>query len=239
MNNMMNKVTEFFSPSNPNPADVKVVEGQKGLSDPNPTKDAAGNPIGGDQTPKDPLEVYAEMFKNANKAGDNIAPAFKLDPKVLGDVSASMDFTKGIDPALAEAAMKGDPASIMKMMQEVSRNAYRVSLEHASTLTDTHLNQRGAFDQRNMQDTVRTSLTDQALSTAQNYSNPLVKAELNRVATQLAKANPDMPPAQIAETAQKYIQDMAAALNPDNNPANKAAAEAKKDENFDWSKYLK
>ncbi len=235
MKNPLETAMNFFSPTNPNPADTAAATAQKNLSDTNPTKDADGKQVGANQTPVDPLEAYAKMFENANKATENVAPTFTLDPKTLDTVTASMDFTKGIDPAVAEAAFKGDPKAIMEMMQAVGRNSYRASLEHTSKLTDAHLNQRGTFDKRNMEETVKTSLTDQALSGVQNYNNPLVKAELNRVASTLAKANPDMPPAVIAATAQKYIQDMAAALN----PANKETTQQTKDENFDWTKYLK
>lgn len=206
----------------------------KGLSAPNPTVGVDGK-IPGEITPVNPLDAYKKMYDNANASSDIHAPSFKLDPKVLGEVSSTMDFTKNINPELVTKALAGDAKSLIEMMQSVGRNAYSASLEHATTLTETHLGQRAAFEGQRVDQGVKKQLTSDALSTAPSYEHPVVKAELNRVADMFAKANPDASPQQIAKAAQKHITELSAALN----PASKSTVSKDTDENgVDWTKYL-
>jgi hypothetical protein len=207
-------------------------ETSKGLSDPNPAVDTNGKAVGTDQTPINPLDAYKTMYENANKGSDIAAPSFKLDPKVLGDVSKSMDFTKGIDPALMEKALAGDAKSLLAVINASGQAAYSASLEHATTLTETHLGQRADYESKLLNKGVKTQLTSDALSSAPNYDHPVVKAELNRVADMYSKANPDATPQQVAKAAQKHLQDLSAALSP------AKAADAEASEGMDWSKYL-
>ena len=197
------------------------------------TTNADNKMPGTDQTPKNPLDTYKEMFDNASKNSDIQAPTFKLDPKVLNDVSSKMDFTQGVDKDLMTKALSGDANALLQVIQTTSQNAYKASLEHNSALTDTFINQRSTFEQNNINKGVKNQLTQQNLASAPNYDHPVIKQELNRVADQFAKANPDMPPQEIAKAAQKYIADLSAALAP---AAPKT--EAQKAEEMDWSKYL-
>lgn len=192
-----------------------------------------GSP-GTEGSPVNPLDAYAKMFDNANKNSDIQAPSFKIDPKILGEVSSNMDFTRDIDPALMAAALGGDAKSLLAVIQSVGRNSYSASLEHSTALTETHLGQRAAFDTSRVDKGVKQQLTSNALSTAPNYSHPVVKAELNRVATQFAAANPDASPQEVATAAQKYIADLSSALAPAKTPE-----QAQKESGqMDWSKYL-
>lgn len=206
----------------------------KDLSAGNPATDASGKIPGSEQAPVNPLDAYNKMLENAGKSSDIQAPSFRLDPKVLGEVSSGMDFTKGIDPALMEKALAGDTKSLMAVINQSNRAAYSASLEHATALTETHLGQRAAFDQGRVDKGVKQQLTTNALSTAPNYSHPVVKAELNRVANQFASANPDASPQEVAAAAQKYIADLSAALTP-----GKTAQEQQQAEGTDWTQYLK
>ena len=208
---------------------------QKDLSATPPTTNAKGEMPGTGITEVNPLDTYKKVMEDAAKNSDAQAPSFKLDPKVLSDVSSKMDFTSGVNPELMQKALAGDAQSLLQVIQSTSQNAYRASLEHASSLTDTFLNQRSTFENQKINSGVRDQLTQQSLSSAPNYDHPVIKQELNRVAAQFAKANPDQSPAEIAKAAQKYIQDLSAALNPQT-----AAATAAKDSSteMDWSKYL-
>lgn len=182
-----------------------------------------------------PLDAYKTMLDNAGKSSDIQAPSFKLDPKTLGEVSSSMDFTKGLNPDLMQKALGGDAKSLLDVIQAVGRNSYSASLEHATALTETHLGQRAAFDQSRVDKGVKQQLTSSHLSSVANYDHPVVKAELNRVANQYAASNPDASPQQVAQAAQKYIQDLQQAMN----PSKTAEETAKASGEMDWSQYLK
>lgn len=213
------------NPAAPQPA-------AKPLSTPNPAVDAQGK-IPGSETSVNPMDAYNKMYDDANKSSDIQAPSFKLDSAVLDSVSSSMDFTKGVDPALMERALSGDTKALLEVMQSTGRSAYRASLEHNTALTEKHLSQRADYETSRVNTGVRQQLTSDALSSTPNYSHPVVKQELNRVANQYARANPDASPKQVAEAAQKYITDLSSALVPNSSKSNSDAGEE-----MDWSKYL-
>ena len=231
----MNMFANMFStkpqpaPTNPSPT------GDKPLSASSPTTDEKGLLPGSEPVPVNPLDAYKKMYENGNNSSDIQAPSFKIDPKVLGEVSNSMDLTKGIQPELMEKALAGDVKSLLSVIQSVGRNSYSASLEHTTALTETHLSQRADFDSKKLNAGVKSQLTTNELSNAPNYDHPVVKAELNRVAEMFSKANPDASPQQIALAAQKHLTELSSALNP-----GKTAEQQKADSGeVDWSSYLK
>lgn len=169
---------------------------------------------------QNPFDSYQKMFDNAAKNSAIEAPSFSLDPKIVADVASKMDFTKGLNPELIQKATSGDAVSMMQLIQEVGRNSYRASLEHATKLTDTHLGQRSEFESKRVKEGVRSQLTSDALSqgsdTNANLNHPVVKAELNRIAKSFANSPEyaDASPQEIAKAAKQYMTDLHNALNP-------------------------
>lgn len=231
-------IMDFFkaAPAAKDPKDQSNEPDNKGLSDNPATKQADGKMPGTGEPAVNPLDTYKKMFEDAAKNTDAVAPSFKLDEKVLSEVSSKMDFMKGIPPELLQKAQGGDAAAMMQMMQISNQNAYKAALEHSSALTDTYLNQRSTFEQSKINSGVREQLTHQALASTPNYDHPVIKAELNAKAAQFAKANPDLPPQEIAKAAQKYINDLYSAMNPVD--PNKTADGKEKEKEMDWTKYL-
>lgn len=216
--------------------DTNQPSAEKGLSDNPPSTDASGKKMPGTGVESEnPLDLYSKLMENAAKNSEAQAPVFKLDPKVLGEVSSKMDFMQGVDPALMQKATSGDVQALLQVMQATNQNAYKAALEHTSALTDTFINKRSEFETQQINKGVKTQLTHQSLSEAPNYNHPAVKNELNRVAEQFARANPDQSPQEIAKAAQKYIQDLAEALNP-KAPSKDTATTT--NGQMDWSKYL-
>lgn len=230
-------IMDFFKPAPPaNPATSTnpAPSGEnKELSTNNPATGPDGKIPGTDPNSQNPLDVYNKMFDNANKGSDIHAPEFKIDPKVLSDVSSKMDFTRGVNPELLQKAQGGDVSALMEIMKTVGQNSYRAALEHNTALTDTYLTSRGDYDRKSLANGVKSQLTSNELSNAPNYSHPVVKAELNRIADSFARANPDASPQEVAKAAQKYIADLQQALS----PADPDASDGKPKE-MDWSKYL-
>jgi hypothetical protein len=188
---------------------------------------------------ENPFDAYQKVFDNAAKNSDIQAPTFSLDAKVISDVANKMDFTKGINPELMSKATGGDAAAMMQLIQEVGRNSYRASLEHATKLTDTHLGQRSEFESKNLKRGVKEQLTSDALSAGNaNLNHPVIKAELNRIAKQFA-ASPeyaDASPAEIANAAKNYMTDLHAAMNPA-DPTKTKEGKAKPTE-IDYMEYI-
>lgn len=212
----------------------KDVDPNKTLSDSPPTAQKDGKMPGSGVNAENPLDSYAEMFKNAakNTSAADAAPKFSLDPKVVGEVSSKLDFTQGVDPELMQKAMTGDAKAFMQVIQLATQNSYKAALEHGTALTDTFVSQRAEFDKKSINSSVRSNLTDAALSSTPNYNHPVIKAELTRVAKEFSAANPDATPQEIAETAKRYINDLASALTPASTTSSAKAGD------MDWEAYL-
>ena len=228
-------IMDLFKPQTPTTQTT-----QPGATNPPAKTDLSANPPaagpdgkmpGTDPNNQNPLDVYSKMFDNANNNSDIQAPTFKIDPKVLSEVSGKMDFTKGINGEVLQKATSGDVNALLDIIKTVGQNSYRAAIEHNTALTDTFLTTRGDFEKKSLERGVKSQLTASELSNAPNYNHPVVKAELNRIASQFAAANPDASPQEVAKAAQKYISDLQAALNP------KAEKESSEEE-MDWSKYL-
>lgn len=211
--------------SNPPPA------AKTDLSANPPATGPDGKMPGTDPNNQNPLDVYSKMFDTANNGSDLQAPSFKIDPKVLSDVSSKMDFTRGVNQETLAKATSGDTAALLDIIKTVGQNSYRAALEHNTALTDSYLTNRGEFEKKSLERGVKSQLTASELSNAPNYNHPVVKAELNRIANQFAAANPDASPQEVAKAAQKYIADLQNALNPTTKTESS-------EEEMDWSKYL-
>ena len=211
------------------PANVATASGMGGAA-------PEGKMAGTEQTPVNPLDVYAKLFEDAAKGTPSAPPALKISPDVLNNVSTNLDVTSDIDPALMQKATSGDAQAMLIVMQQVGRNSYKAAMAHNTALTDTFLNQRQTFDNTRVAAGVRQQLTQSALSAAPNYNHPVVRQELNRVAAQFARANPDTPPAEVAKAAQDYITQLSAALNPTTQPAPNANGVMPGE--MDWAAYL-
>ncbi len=227
-------IMDFFKPSTPEtkPASNAPIPGKDNLSDSPPTTGPDGKIPGTDPNTVNPLDAYKKMFDNASNGSEIQAPQFKLDPNVINDVSGKMDFTKGVDPEILSKATNGDVSAMMQLIKTVGQNSYKAAIEHGTALTDTFITQRGEYEKSQISNGVRSQLTNNELSNAPNYSHPVVKAELNRVAAGFARANPDASPSEVAKAAQKYIQDLQMALNPTDSKT------SQNKEEMDWSKYL-
>ena len=189
-------------------------------------------PIASEQNkPVDPLAAYGKLFEESKEAPE-VPPSFKLDPELVGKTASSMNFLQGIPQEVVQAAQNGDSNAIMQMINISAQKAYQAALSHTSQLTDKFVDSRSKFDmERGLAPRVKSELTQQALSAAPNYSNPVVREKLNEEARRFQKAYPDASPQEVAKAAQKYIADLQNALNP-------TAKTESSEEEMDWSKYL-
>jgi hypothetical protein len=184
--------------------------------------------------PVNPLDAYAKMYDNASKATPDAPPSFALDQETVSKVSSSLDFTKDLPPELMTKALAGDAQAMIQAMNHVARGAYQTSLQHQSLLTDKFVGARLEHDGKTLSSKVKSELTSSALASAPNYQHPVVKAELTRIAKMIQAEHPDASPAQIAESAQKYLFDIKNALTPEDPNAGKTPAGQ-----TDWDAYFK
>ena len=185
--------------------------------------------------PVNPLDVYKNMFDTSKNAAEDVAPAFKLDDKVLNEVSGKLQFASGVNPELMQRAQGGDVNALIEMMNAVAQNAYKAAISHGTALTDTHLNSRAEYEKKTLGSKVKEQLISSQLADVPNANHPVVKAELARIASMLAKQNPDASAEQIKTEAVRYLKEVQAAMNPttESQQTQKTAGEID-----DWEAFL-
>lgn len=204
---------------------------QGGANAPNPngaTLPDTNQNSGDNQTPQgtnnavDPLAAYSKMFDNPTNK--DTAPTFSIDDKILGSVAEAQDFMKGINPELMQQATSGDMGAMMKMMNEVARNAYKTSLQHSGRLTEGFVGSRESFTEKGFTTKVRGELTANALTGTPNFKNPVVRKQLIQIAENLQQQHPDAAPEEIAQMSRDYITELGKAINPSNEQGNGRSA---------------
>lgn len=200
------------------------------------TKD--GKLPGGKDSIENPLDIYKQMWEDAGKGSTIKAPEFKLDAEAVGKVASNMDFTKGLDAELLTKATGGDVNSLLEIIKKVGQNSYRAAIEHSSSLTDTFISKRSDYERSQINDGVREQLTTSALANTPNFSHPVIKQELTRIAKGFASANPDASPQEVADLAKKYMTDLHTAMNPTDPNAKTNKDGTKASDVMDWDKYL-
>ena len=235
-------IMDFFTSPKPQPSADSTNQNAAQTVNSDPTQAATLKPVVDPNNPskdtQNPLDAYEKLFDNATTNSDIQAPSFSLDPSVVKATAGKLDFTKGINPELIQKANSGDATAMMQLIQEVSRNSYQAALEHTTKLTDAHLGQRAEFDTQRVQKGVKQQLTSDALRSNPNYSHPVVRAELNRIAQAFA-ASPeyvDASPQQIAEAAKNYMLEINKAMSP--TDPTKDSKGNKKAETVDYVEYL-
>lgn len=232
----MSFLDHFKKPATPPaPAPAPAAPSGAAPAAPSPNPGAPTN-VDGSNTPADPTALYAKMWENGTSPS-NEPPALKYDPKVLDQVSGSMDFMKGIDPALMQKATSGDISALMQVIQQSNQQAYRASLEHNGAVVDNFIGRREQHLSKGLPELVRGELTRGALFDGGEGGSQLpafAKQQLADTAKRIAAAHPDASPQQVAAAARKYFTDM-------NDAVNQPAASKKQNDGapgtFDWDSW--
>ena len=190
---------------------------------------------GTNQLPPNPLDVYAKLWETTNQGPQDTPPEFRIDPKVLGEVSSSMDFTKDIPPELMQQATNGDMNSLIQLMNHVGRAAYSASLNHGATLTDKFVGARSQYDLKSVGSKVKQEMVTSSFTDIPNSSHPVVKTELKRIATAMQQQHPDAHPAEIVQKTKEYWTLIQQATNPN---AGGQGQQQQQPAETDWDKFF-
>ena len=203
-----------IQPNGMDPADPSAA----GVADPS-------NPDNGaKQSAKNPLDEFRDLYKiDPSKEGDSNSqvPSLELNDEVFAKVLPNIDFTAGLTPEVQQQIASGDPKAILAAVQQAGANAYKTAMQHNAVLMEDHLSKRFEAFKPEVQKNVNQTLTSQALSQLPNADNPVVKAELDRVAKQLRAKYPTADNAWIAQQTNVYLSELGKQLAPQSTPSQK------------------
>jgi len=167
----------------------------------------------GDKKSTNPLDQFKGLFDNANTSGASKAPEFQLDPEAVKKLVQSMSFSDHVTPELAQKLQSGDATAMKEAFDILGRQTYSRIFEHLPVLTDKFINARLAHERQGLGGSVKQELTKNNLEKLA-ANNPVLKEQLDSIASRILGKYPDATPDWIAEQTSKYFMDVAKSLNP-------------------------
>ena len=181
-----------------------------GMNPADPNAAGVAKPTEPPKSEVNPLDAFKDLYKTNpdNTDGANTPSRLELTDEVFNQVIPNLDFTQGLTPELQQQLAQGDSKAFMTAIQQAGANAYKTAMQHNAALMNDHLDKRFKEFQPTIQKSVASNLTSSALSTLPNADNPVVKAELDRVASQLQSKYPDAPPEWVAKQTNVYLSEL-------------------------------
>jgi len=162
-----------------------------------------------------PLDAFKDMYKvdEADKGQAATAPKLDLSNEVLDKVVPNIDFMAGLSAEVKQGLASGDPQAIVSAMQATAANGYKAAMQHNAALMNDHLDQRFEGFKPAVADSVAQQMTSHEVAKLPNAENPVIRAELDRVSTQLRNKFPSADSAWIAKQANTYLVELGTQLS--------------------------
>lgn len=180
-----------------------------------------------------PLDQLNALFAQDTNAPSNTAPTLSFSPERVGEVSASMNFADGLDPAVLEAFQGGDPAAMMNVMQHMARQAFQQGVLANSQMINHQSGQLADYAINAATTTARSQVIGSQLNAAE--LSPTAQNMLRGVATKIAASNPNLSSAEIQSQSIALIQGLANEFNLEGKRASNAAAQQVEQSSTDWA----
>ena len=182
----------------------------------NPNSQGTSNP---DQL-QGPETLYAKFFDDAvsNDPGQQ-APKFDIDPKTMQSVTEQLDFTSSLPQEIQQKMASGEALTgqeMQQMLNHVGRQAYANAMNHSSKLTERFVGMHSEHSLKSVPKTVAERMVQSRIANNPNAQrHPVVKKQMEVIANQLLKTNPDASPEWIEEQVGEYYLNLARETNPE------------------------
>lgn len=188
--------------------------------------------------PTSPLDGYKDLWQPvANANNDANAPLFNIDAAKITEAASKANFTAGISPELAQAALKGDANALSQIINSSSQQAFAQATIASTKLIEQALEKHGQRQAEQLPNMVKRQMVSDSLATNPLYQHEATRPLLAALEQQLAAKHPNATAAQITEHAQKFIAEFANVARGPQNTQDPTALPASKGGN-DFSEFL-
>lgn len=200
-----------------------------------PATTATGEP----QSGQSPTENFADLWSTTPSQQGNQAPNFRLPPEQLGQVTAKMDFTQGLNPEILAKIGAGGPEAIQAMaeaMNHVGRQVFTQNANFSSHLSERTFQEGSNHFGRALPNLVTNHLAKDALYQANpKLRDPAVAPLVEAMQMQLQTKHPNATPQEINAQVNAYFTKVASVFAPQADPATQANSGA---DSFDFSSFM-
>lgn len=173
----------------------------------NPSAAAIPKAPEGDQSS---LANFATLWE-AKPAGDTptFIPNFSFDPAKVGEAAAKIDFTKVIDPAMAQKALSGDMASFMQVLNKVSQAGFAQAVTASGLMAQESAKRTGTSVQAALPEFLRQQQAGNLAAESPFFMDPATKPLIEAIQQQVAIAYPNASAADLGKYTKNYFAAMA------------------------------
>lgn len=162
-----------------------------------------------------PIGEYDKLWDTKVTPVDasTMVPAFTADPSSMLKSAQTFDFTRGIDATMLANASKGDAGALATVLNQAAQFGFAQSTATTVNIVKSALERQAQqFETKYAPAMLRNNAIDGAVKTnVELANNPATAPIVDMVTKQLAATYPNATPAEIAEHANKYMSDFAAA----------------------------
>ena len=207
------QVEKPMSLQQPNADPNKIAQqlpGTSGNGTANPTDPAA--------PPISPLDVHKDIWntpqlKDGQQPVDPFAqPLLSTDPAKLTEAARKMNFAQGIDPALVQKALSGDPQALLTAINTASQNAFLAASQLTTQVTEGAVTANNKRVDSVLENKFKEYLVQQQRSDNPVLQHPAAAPMLDLAKKQLMQTHPDKSPTEIHRMAEGFLSDFASTL---------------------------
>jgi len=194
------------------------------------------------QQGQNPLDNFMNLLTPKQGAGQgNGKPQ---DQSIFGNVPQDQiqaqiknaNFTNGIDQQKVQAALSGDASAFMEVLNGVAQQAFAASFQASQGMVEHGVKTGNERMTGTLDSHFKNYMLKQQTPTSDNpaLKHPVGKAFLSSISQQIANANPQMSPAEVAQAAEQNFTEFAKMLAPQQQqPSNTQSQPAQ-----DWTSFL-
>ncbi len=146
------------------------------------------------------------------------------------------NFTNGIDQAKVQAALSGDSNAFMEVLNGVAQQAFAASFQASQGMVEHGVSTGRKQLEGSLDSHFKNYMLKQQTPSSDSpaLQHPVGKAFLQSISQQIANANPQMSPAEVAKAAEQNFTEFAKMLAPQQQqPSSQSSQPAQ-----DWTSYL-
>lgn len=158
-----------------------------------------------------PLSQYQKMWEAPSGAPNpaDLVPAINADPAKMLEAARTIDFTKQMDPALLEAASKGDAGALAKIINSSAQNGYAAAAGATVNIVKAALGEQAKqFENKYAPAMLRRSDIQGAVTESVSLANdPAAAPIISALTAQLSNSFPQATATEISAHVSNYMKE--------------------------------
>lgn len=192
------------------------------------------------QNQQSPSDILATLYQTKDTGEIDLnKPFFQIDPAQFQTQLDQLDFTKNIQAEKVQAALSGDAAALMEVMNTVARSAVAASADLTSQVSNkTAALAVEATRKQVLPESLKRQRTVDTLETEEAFKNPIVRTLAEDLTKRYQQQYPQATHGEIAQFVRQSLSEVSGALGGTSSPAPKTVSTQHRDPGSAWASFF-